>query len=169
MDRIEIEQYKGQTIEYDVDKDKFVCDITLEDRTKTTNRASLKDVRKEIDSFIKTNLEFKKFQLFQKDTYGNDLDVISVDGIRTDGKFTCRNEKYQKKGYDFVDFEQEIRRDYHQYFVFDADILKQMKEIKEEEEGYRVIIDKKEKALIKKLKKFDIKDVKKYTDAFAKS
>lgn len=40
--KYEIEQYKGQTIEYDDDLDKFVCDITLEDKFKKSKRGSPK-------------------------------------------------------------------------------------------------------------------------------
>lgn len=45
--KFEIEVYKGQTIEYDDEYDKFICDISTEDKYKTTKRSSLNDVRKE--------------------------------------------------------------------------------------------------------------------------
>ena len=56
MSKIEIEVYKGQAIFYDEHSDKFVCDISVEDKSKSTKRQSLKDVRKEIEQFIKLNL-----------------------------------------------------------------------------------------------------------------
>jgi hypothetical protein len=166
--KIEIEQYKNQTIEYDVEKDKFVCDITIEDRSKTITRQSLKDVRREIDQFVKHNLEFKKFKLFEKKAYESDVDTINVEGIRTDGKFTCKSERYPGRGYDLVDFEKEIRSG-DEYYEYDPEFIKLKKIIKEEEDQYRAIISAKEKALFKTLKKFDLKAVKRYTDAFTKS
>lgn len=167
--KIEIEQYKNQTIEYDDEIDKFVCDITIQDRDKTTKRGSLKDLRKEIDQFIKTNLEFKPFRLFEKQNYSSDFNVINVQGIRTDGKFTCKNEKYPGRGFDLVDFEREMKSGDEFYYYYDAEIIKEKAKIKKEQEGYDKIIRDKEQQLLKKLKKFDLKDVKHYVDAFAKS
>jgi len=166
MERIEIEQYKGQTIEYDIENNKFVCDITIEDRDKTTSRQSLKDVRKEIDTFIKLNLEFKPFKVFEKRSYGSELEIINVLGIRTDGKFTCKSERYpDRRGFELIDFEKEMRGG-DEFYEYDAEIVKEKKEIEAEEQKYRDIIDKKEKALFKKLKKLNLKPYKIYTDAF---
>lgn len=168
--KFEIEQYKKQTIEYDDELDKFICEITIEDRSKPSKRGSLKDLRKEIDTFIKENLEFKKFKLFEKKSYSSDFEIIHVDGIRTDGKFTCKSERHGQlsKSYDLVDFEKEIKSG-DQFYFYDAEILAEKKEIAKEEEKYRKIISDKEKELLKKLKKFDISNIKHYTDAFAKS
>lgn len=168
--KYEIKQYKGQTIEYDDDLDKFVCDITIEDRNKTSKRGSLKDLEKEIDQFIKQNLEFKPFKLFEKRSYGNSLDVIHVEGIRTDGRFTCKKEWDGKirNSFDLVKFEDEIKGG-DEFFFYDPEVVREMKEIALEEEGYREVIRRKEKVALKKLKKFDLATIKKYTDAFAKS
>ena len=89
--KLEIEVYKGQTIFYNEYSDKFECDITVEDKFKSTKRQSLKDVRKEIDTFIKLNLEFKPFKCFMKGTYGSDVDLVEITGIRTDGKLVKKN------------------------------------------------------------------------------
>ena len=83
--KIHIEDYKGQTIEYDDDSDKFCCDISVEDQAKSAKRGSLKDVRREIDLFVKANLEFKPFKALYQEG-GRDIRVIAFDSIRTDGK-----------------------------------------------------------------------------------
>lgn len=170
--KIEIEQYKGQTIEYNDETDKFVCEIDIEDGTKNSKRSSLKELRKEIDAFIKANLEFKKFKLIKQSyTYSSEFKVIIVEGIRTDGKFTCRDEVMEGKSkrYDIVDFEKELNRDYNKYYYYDSEIIKEKKNIEAEETRYGKIIESKEKALISKLKEFNIKDIKDYIDVFAKS
>jgi hypothetical protein len=91
--KIEIEEYKGQTIKYDDDTDKFICDISIEDNFKSSKRGSLKDIRKEIDQFIKLNLEFKPFRVFVK-SY-DDFGVATVEAIRTDGKLVVKGAGYK--------------------------------------------------------------------------
>lgn len=83
--KIDIEQYKGQSIFYDEDSDKFLCDITIEDKYKSTKRQSLKDVRKEIDVFVKMNLEFKPFKCILKSSYYESFKITNIEAIRTDG------------------------------------------------------------------------------------
>jgi len=169
--KIEIEQYKGQTIEYDDEHDKFVCDMTIEDNFKTTKRLSLKDVRKEIDNFVKTNLNFKSFKVLQVSGYGFDINVLSVEGIRNDNSFTCKNEREieRGKGYTIINFDKENRRDYNKYYEYDADVIKERKAIQDEEKKYQKIISEKEKKLLSKLKPFDPNSISHYTKAFAKS
>lgn len=166
MPKIEIEQYKGQTIEYDVDNDKFVCDITIEDRTKTSKRGSLKDLRKEIDTFIKQNLEFKPFKLFEKKSYNQTLHMISVEGVRTDGKFTYTPDGSTRNR--IIDFEAEIRSG-DEFYYFDTDVIEKMKTISDKETKYKEEIREDRQKLLDSLKKFDISDIKRYTDAFTKS
>jgi len=86
-EKIEIEQHKGQTIYYDVDEAKFYCDILIEDRLKRTKRQSLKDVRHEIELFIKLNLDFKPFKFIEKSRWSSSMEVKTVSALRTDGKF----------------------------------------------------------------------------------
>lgn len=83
--KLEIEVYKNQTIYYNDDSDKFECDITVEENYSSKTRKSLKEIRKEIDLFIKVNLEFKPFKcLFQR--YSSDtLYTLNCTAIRTDG------------------------------------------------------------------------------------
>jgi hypothetical protein len=97
-EKIEIETYKGQTIYYNEDSDKFECDISIEDKSKSTKRGSLKDVRKEIDTFAKLNLEFKPFKAIVGESY-NAMTVREVQGIRTDGTFTVKREGYSSASY----------------------------------------------------------------------
>lgn len=162
----EIEVYKGQSIEYDEDTDKFVCDITIEDHNKSTKRQSLKDVRREIDAFIKANLEFKPFRLFEKRSYGNELEELEVTGIRTDGKFIVKKKSWRDR-IEQVDFDKEIRSG-DEFFYYDTDIKEQMEKLKKDLENYSKEIHDKEKKLLKKLKKFDTETVKHYIDAFKK-
>lgn len=68
--KYEIETYKDQTIYYDEQYDYFICDISIEDGWKQTKRNKLADVRKEIDSFIKANLNFKPFKALSYSAYG---------------------------------------------------------------------------------------------------
>lgn len=69
---IEIETYKGHTIYYKDTDDKFICEISIEDRSKKTARKSLKDVRKEIDVFIHDNMDFKPLKTNQQTSNEND-------------------------------------------------------------------------------------------------
>lgn len=166
--KFEIEQYKNQTIEYDDELDKFVCDITIEDRTKSPKRASLKDLRKEIDAFVKMNLDFKPFKLFKKSSYGTDIVVMNVDGIRTDGKFTCTYPDSPQRGYDIVDFERE-KRGGDEFYYHDHEIIKTKKEIDKEQKEYELIIRNKIKELYKGLKKFNATEVSHFKKAFKKN
>lgn len=94
--KFEIETYKGQLIEYNDENDKFICDIVIEDKFKSTKRLSLTDVRKEIDTFIKLNVDFKPFKVLATDGWNNNnFAVLIVSAIRTDGKFVTYKEGNQ--------------------------------------------------------------------------
>lgn len=139
--KIQIEQYKGQSIEYDDDADKFLCDINIEDKWKQTKRSSLKDVRKEIDAFIKLNANFKPFKAIFIDKYnGESFEVETVESIRTDGKFTVKG-KYNNSHYD--------KKDMERCMVYDAEVVAAKKRLEDEIEA----ISKKNRALIKELSK----------------
>lgn len=84
--KYEIETYKDQTIYYDEFSDCFMCEITKEDKFKITKRNKLADVRKEIDSFIKANLNFKPFKVLKYERYGGLREVV-IGAIRADGTF----------------------------------------------------------------------------------
>lgn len=132
---IEIEEYKGQTIKYDDDADKFFCDITIEDKYKTSKRGSLKDLRREIDLFIKANMDFKPFKAILKSQYGgSSFEEVTVKAIRTDKKFIVsvgsRDQQFSKK-------------DCEQLMKYDFDLLKE-KEVAEaaSKEADRVYYEK---------------------------
>lgn len=146
--KIEIEEYKGQTIFYEDDYDKFICDITIEDRFSSKKRQSLKDIRKEIDVFIKQNSEFKPFY-FLEDTWG-DINVKYVSGIRTDGKLIVSDGKDSKhqSHYD--------KRDFEKMMVFDSDIVAEMKEARRKFDEAGEIYEAKKKVLKTKLIKLDL-------------
>lgn len=149
--RIEIEVYKKQVIEYDTETDKFVCDIIIEDKTKTTNRKSLKDVRKEIDAFIKLNMDFKPFKALEISQWGreDEFNEVEITGIRTDGIFIVKmkgNSRVEHYG------EKAIAR----LRVFDYDAVQEKKKLEDEATAFRQEQDKKKKALVKKLKPLDL-------------
>ena len=115
MSKIFIEDYKGQSIEYDVDCDKFVCNISIEDKYKKAKRGSLADLRKEVDTFIKLNLEFKPIKALRKSDYSDEFTLVTIEKLRTDGMFIvkpCNSDRM-----DHVTQEQAAK-----YFKFDADL-----------------------------------------------
>jgi|ERR1039457_1074918 hypothetical protein len=152
--KYEIETYKGQTIEYDDDYDKFICDISVEDKYKNTKRSSLKDIRKEIDTFIKINAEFKPFKAFFLSTYGDkDFDEYEVSAIRSDGKYVVSKGSY-KSHFD--------KKDMEKCMVYDVDIVKEKEVIKNEIEASRERGRKKLNELYKKLVKMDLSKYDKF-------
>ncbi len=86
-----IETYKNFSIHYNDDRDKFECEIELNNKVKSTKRATLKDVRSEIDQFYKVNLEFKPFKFLKYSKFSNEIEIFECTAIRTDGKFICKN------------------------------------------------------------------------------
>jgi len=131
--KIEIETYKGQTIFYDEDADKFVCDITIEDKNKNTKRQSLVDVRKEIDTFIKMNVDFIPFRAFKLDSYDKkSFKECFVSAIRSDGKFVISDDKDSKykPHYD--------KEDMQNVMIYDKEIEIQKQRLEESFEAARV-------------------------------
>ena len=152
--KIPIEEYKGQAIEYDDDYDKFVCDISIEDKFKTAKRASLKDLRSEIDQFIKLNLDFKPFKALWKDYDSPQIRYIQA--IRTDGKLVVSDKL--KEGYKSHVGAKESTK----LFVFDADIISELDRIENERKEQYEAHKKKIAELVKKLvpidfSKYDLK------------
>lgn len=138
--KILIEDYKGQVIYYDEDYDKFTCDITIEDKFSNKKRQSLKDIRKEVDLFIKQNSEFKPFR-FIECSWGA-IEVKQVDGIRTDGKLIVSSgDSKNKSHYDKKDFEKMM--------VYDVDIVNDFDEAGK-------IYEQKKKEIQKRLVKLDM-------------
>jgi hypothetical protein len=135
--RYEIETYKGQLIEYDDDYDKFVCDISIEDKFKSSKRLSLKDIRKEIDNFIKLNADFKPFKIIMADRWGS-VYVKDVVAIRTDGKFVVKTDGGTYSSHLGM-------KEMMQHKQYDAEI---MKKIEKTEQDKKDIIDKYDKQIL---------------------
>lgn len=155
---IEIEVYKGQTILYDDDADKFVCQINIEDKYKSTKRASLKDVRKEIDAFVKLNLEFKPFKAFLVNRYSysennTDFDICEVTGIRTDGKLICKFQNSSRT--DLIK-----SNEFNRIKIFDFELIKALDELEKE---YGEFMKKYRKAKIEITDKFQTVDLSQYS------
>lgn len=110
----EIEIYKGQTIFYDEDSDKFVCDVTVEEKYGTKTRKSLKDIKREIDLFIKANLEFKPFKCICKYYDYDELRIRECTALRVDGKLVIDGGHIEQKKWDTIyqyspSFEQAVK------------------------------------------------------------
>lgn len=147
--KIEIEQYKGQTIYYNEDNDKFECDISIEDNAKSTKRQSLKDVRKEIDTFIKLNLNFVPFKVLTK-SWGDEINVRDVLAIRTDGKFVIT---------DNYGSSYKSQSEMHSYYTYDPIIVKEYEIIDKE---LKIANNKGSKAKEELVKRLQPVDVSKY-------
>ncbi len=120
--KFEIETYKGQLIEYDDEYDKFLCDISVEDKYKSAKRISLKDMRKEIDTFIKLNVDFKPFKALFLDNYGGkSFESKNIIAIRTDGKFVIQEKGNSKSYYD--------KKAMNRAMMYDAEIVKEQKNL----------------------------------------
>lgn len=149
--KYEIETYKGQLIEYDDNYDKFMCDISIEDKWKKAKRSSLADIRKEIDQFIKINAEFKPFKCFMVESWDDsDFKEISVTGIRTDGKFinhTMTNENYKSHA---------NKKDTAKWREYDAEIIAAKRALEKEKDAAYSKYSKGVKALAAKLKPIDL-------------
>lgn len=148
MAKIFIEEYKGQTINYEDNTDKFTCDISIEDNFATKNRMSLNDVRKEVDLFIKANLNFKPFKAIAVSGYNDgDFDVVEVNAIRTDGKLIVTEGNY--KSHYGKEQAENLRK-------FDFDILKEKEIIEKEFQEAGKKIEMQRKALKDRLEKLDL-------------
>lgn len=144
----EIEEYKGQTIYYEEDDDKFICDISIEDNFKITKRKSLKDVRKEIDAFIKENLNFKPFKAIECDKYGSkSFSVKDIIAIRTDKKLVVKG-NHSDSFYG--------KKDVENFRVYDEDLVQEQKAIEAEFDAAYKRKEEKLKSLNLKLKKLDL-------------
>ena len=97
-----IETYRGHDIYYDENSEKFTCDISIEDNFKSTSRVSLKACRQEIDTFIKDNLNFKPFKLFNFGyhlDFTGDINEYEAIGVRShDGALIIEGESQYTKG-----------------------------------------------------------------------
>lgn len=145
--KIFIEDYKGQTINYDDYSDKFVCDIEIDDNVQKGKRGSLSDMRKQIDIFIKENVNFKPFKAIIKESYSSDFSITDIVSIRVDRLLVSDNGGRKS----FIG-----QREANKLCVYDQSIIDKKKEIdntfdqayKAKEEGM--------KALVAMLKSIDV-------------
>jgi len=146
--KIEIEQYKNQTIFYDDDSDKFTCDITVEEAYQSKTRKSLKEIRKEIDTFIKLNLEFKPFKCLYKDGYGDKgFTIVDIIAIRSDGKLV------RKGGYsnDHLD-----KKDFPRICNYVPEIVSEMEKLANDDKEFRAEQRRLKDLLFDKLQQYDL-------------
>lgn len=130
--KIEIEVYKGQSIVYNDDNDKFECEIELNNQVRATKRISLKDVRKEIDQFIKVNLEFKPFKFLKKNEYSSkSFEPYVCAAIRTDGKFVVYREGNDNYKSYYGEKEMKLA------MIYDTEIINELKRLDKENEDAR--------------------------------
>lgn len=120
--KYEIETYKGQQIVYNDDNDKFECQIELNNQVKNAKRSSLKDVRREIDQFVKANLEFKPFTFLRKSNYSKTFKIFECSAIRTDGKFVISEKDSNCRSY-------ADKKEMGSAMVFDAEIVKELENL----------------------------------------
>jgi len=150
--KIEIEEYKGQTIRYDDEADKFICDITIEDNFGKKKRTSLKDLRREIDLFIKENLNFKPFKVLVVDNYSEEkISEGLVKALRVDGTLVVSVKNYNSWYVSRFNAE-----DCKRLRKFDPDILL---EAKQEEASYDLLTkehEERKKKIAEKLTKIDL-------------
>jgi hypothetical protein len=95
-----IEDYRNNQIFYDETYDKFVCEILSEEEVqpKMMKRATLVDVRKSIDDYIKRNSAFKPFKaIYSRWLDGSDTKVVTVVAVRKDGGLTIENSKGERE------------------------------------------------------------------------
>ena len=162
-----IENYRGHDIYYDEDKEKFVCDISIEDNLKSTSRISLKACRQEVDAFIKENLDFKPFKIVNLgygDNFSGEADVYDVVGVRADGAIIMEQDDKYREG--------QKRREYKMANDSDAESIKKYNpdifELEKEWKEHSAIWDKKRKDIQERANKI-LKHIDwKYVEQFKK-
>ena len=147
---IEIEDYKGFTIEYDPVQDKFITTLELNSVVKSPKRGSLNDLRKEIDQFIKDNLEFKPFYAYFKPEYP--FETFSkkyVSGIRKDGSFVIGEPSDKHKSF-------YSKKDMLRCCEFDPQIEEELKKIETEKKASDKRYSEAKTKLVERLKPMDL-------------
>lgn len=93
--KIKIEDYRGWSIEFDTEKESFYCHSEQYDRDET--KKSYSSVKKFIDDFIKDNFSFPRIQIQSKPSSWKDRNILTLIGIRKDGRFIYEDKKGEKK------------------------------------------------------------------------
>jgi hypothetical protein len=149
---IEIEIYKGQSILYDPEDDKFKCEISIEDKSKNTKRQSLKDVRREIDTFAKANVGFKPFKILIAERHsGKDFQVYHVESLRTDGKFLVKREDQLRWSGSFYG-----KKEMEEAMIYDPKIVAERQKLKDDFQALQTKYYEDVDKLAKRLKPMDL-------------
>jgi len=149
--RIQIEEYRGHVIEYDDYRDKFVCDMAIEDNFREKTSLKLTEVRKAIDQFIKLNKDFKPFSFIDCD-----FRPVHIVALRVDGKFVDDNKN--QWGLKEIKYGHRYGRGSGSYEV-DAEIMDEINALEKEFEAFRVKYFERKKAIQSKYKPFDISGI----------
>lgn len=149
--KLEIEVYKGQQIYYNDDSDKFECDIDINGNVKSPKRGSLKDLRNEIDQFIKFNLEFKPFLFIEKSSWGGESFYIKkCCAIRKDGTFVTHPiDQENNKSYS-------DKKDQLRFYIYDENIVNDYAECEKEFDIAKKKVDARRKEISERLVKMDL-------------
>jgi hypothetical protein len=111
----------------------------------------LKDTRKEIDAFIKLNVEFKPFRALEISQYGgSDIYEKFVSAIRTDGKLIVEGspKDYRSSFYG--------KKDIARLKLYDIDIIAEKNRIEKEKEDANIGWKNKMTDLCGKLRDIDL-------------
>lgn len=150
-EKIKIADYKNHIIFYDEDDDKFSTTFELKDDVKTKKRSSLKDIKKDIDTYLKDNKNFKPFKLIKKQKYSNNFEIVNVIGLRTDNKYIIEG-KYSNS---YISVDKLSDDDaYDQYYEYDDSIYNDNLLIDEEYDKLYKTVSKKRETIVKRLKPF---------------
>jgi len=156
-----METYRGFDIYYDEDKDKFVCEMVMEDDFKTSTRSSLTALKREVDKFLKANANFKSFKVMvissgygdeDKKSFDGDLITATAIGVRKDGALIIEKDN-DGKNKSYIKYEpgnSYRARECRGIRVYNPKLFEIEKEWKENEN----IWEAKQEELIKKAKPF---------------
>jgi len=146
MEKIKIADYKGHEIFYSEDEDKFICEIEMNEDFKKMKRVSLKSIKDEIDQFIKSNIGFVPFVVF--DTSWSILKVKKIVALRKDGKYV---EQGESNSISYVG-----KKEFGNYLQYDNDIHEEYMSNEKDAENARLKHNQIRKDIISKLKPVDI-------------
>jgi len=146
--RIQIETYRGQSIEYDDDRDRFICEMVIENDWKTKTSLKLSEVRKAIDQFIKLNADFKPFIFLDRD-----FRPVKIVAVRTDGKFVDSEKNMWSMA--AINSGYRYGRSGSFSYVPDPEIMDEANALEEEFEALRLQYVDRKKAIQAKYEKFD--------------
>ena len=92
---IHIQKYRNQEIYFNPKIDKFICTIYPQGIDK--KGSSLLTLKKNIDVYIKDNVEFENFKILNVGKHSGDYSISDVVGIRKDGRLLVKSDKGTKQ------------------------------------------------------------------------